>query len=319
MLSDKKIMAAYLRLMISVALILCLLPFIALALFEENINVPPPRVSNSVSLNEKVLWLSQNIKHGCDILAIGSSMTLNNISTSAIYRHFPENTYINAASWGMNIRHTRVLLEQLLDYCKPKLVIIASSPVDFQIDSRPDEIYSAKMLNYMLNRRPLIQAHLTGFTLDYYKSNLFNIAKQRQRRDIYDSLAFDSGGGVPFNDSDFQINKTRWMAKHILSPDKMDDNNYSALSMLADSMQSRGVHLILVQPPLRTALIDESILEFLNNHWMRIQEIASMRNIQFLNLGVDPRFSDSDFVDAGHLNASGSGIFTDIILESIKQ
>jgi len=311
-------MTAYLKVMLSVTLVSCLAPFASLALLVDNINIPPPRISDSISLNEKSLWLRNHLVNGCGILAIGSSMTLNNISSTTVHRRLPDKSYINASSWGMTIRQTATLLELIQDYCQPEQVIIATSPVDFQHDNRPDQNYSADLLRCLLDGCPLIMAHVKGFTLEYYLDNLFNIARQRQQRNSYDSLSFDPGGGVPFADSGFRINGKRWGNTNILAPPAIDAGNYQKLARLAGKLQAGGIRLILVQSPVRSELVNDSILQSLSIHWQRMAGIAESTGAIFLNLGLDPRFTDKDFVDAGHLKASGAEMFTNLIIDAMN-
>ena len=311
-------LSRYLKVMLSVTLALSLLPFATLAFFGKNINIPPPRVSDSISFNEKALWLRSRIRHGCDILAIGSSMTLNNLSSSAVNRRLPGKTFINASSWGLTVRQSAMLLELLEDYCQPEQLVIVSSPVDFRLDDRPDRNYSNELSRCLLDGCPLLLVHARGFILDYYLDNLFNIAGQRQERDRYDSLDFDPGGGVPFADSGFPINAHRWTNTEILAPPDMDERNYAALYKLAGSLHDKGIRLILVQSPVRKVLANESIMNSLAAHWQRMADIADSTGAMFLNLGLNPRFTDVDFVDAGHLKASGAESFTNLIIDAME-
>ena len=81
------------------------IPIICFTIFWLNYyEIPPPRFSENLSLNEKVRFVKQNfLKEKIDILAIGSSMTQNNLYTKTITEHFKGKKFLNLSSWSQRI------------------------------------------------------------------------------------------------------------------------------------------------------------------------------------------------------------------------
>src|SRR5882762_5458526 len=94
------------RFVVKLVLFLCLSLLLSAGLLlfystSHNIenDLPGPNLSNSFSLNEKLLFLRKHSGKK-NILAIGSSMALNNLHSETIVNILNDTSYINAASWG---------------------------------------------------------------------------------------------------------------------------------------------------------------------------------------------------------------------------
>ena len=62
---------------------------------------PSPRITDNIAVNEKLAFAKAHFPDGADVLAIGSSMTLNNLSSGAVMEHFGNVRYLNAGAWGI--------------------------------------------------------------------------------------------------------------------------------------------------------------------------------------------------------------------------
>ena len=100
-------------------------------------STPPPNLSNSISLNAKVLFLKNNFSRAnIDILAIGSSMSLNNINSSSITKAYSDEQYLNLSSWGLTMEETFNLIKIYNKKYHPKTIIISSNYSDFKGSSQ---------------------------------------------------------------------------------------------------------------------------------------------------------------------------------------
>src|SRR3982751_6326885 len=75
---------------------------------------PAPALSDSYSLNEKIEFLRTKEKD-IPILAIGSSIALNNLHSETIAKNITGKKFLNAASWGMNMGDNYSLLKVLYE------------------------------------------------------------------------------------------------------------------------------------------------------------------------------------------------------------
>ena len=66
-----------------------------------------------------------------NILAIVSSMTLNNLNSGVVVDHYKDSTYLNTGAWGARISQTNAIASLLIDELKPRTVILVSNMDDW--------------------------------------------------------------------------------------------------------------------------------------------------------------------------------------------
>ena len=74
-------------------------------------NLPALNFSSSYSYNEKIRFL-KNKSNSPSIIAIGSSMTLNNLDSDIVVKELKDDEYLNVSSWGLRISESYKLLKQ---------------------------------------------------------------------------------------------------------------------------------------------------------------------------------------------------------------
>ena len=72
-------------------------------------DLPAPAFSNSISFNEKIDFIRDRDLSKIEYIAIGSSMTLNNIDSETMVKYLGEN-YLNLGSRGFKISETKKIL-----------------------------------------------------------------------------------------------------------------------------------------------------------------------------------------------------------------
>ena len=271
-------------------------------LFIQKDRLPPPPFTGSISFDEKAVWLSKHFDQPCDVLAIGSSMTLNNLDSEVFAgRHF-----LNAGSWGLKIDQTDYLLSLLLEYLKPKVVLVVTAPTDFERDYRGRKIYDETKLRRFFTSKDLFRSHLDCLYLTYLVENYAAIGRDRHGRRNYYSLDFDSGGSVPIDPEGLERDQKRWM-KPVAPESSMDPVNYEALGKLAKRCADIGIQFLLVQPPIRKDILSETDIDFLTNrHWPKLAAICQEHEATFDNQHGVMAADSSVFVDSTHLNAIGA-------------
>lgn len=284
-----------------------------LAYKSGNLSAPP--VTGSLSFDEKLFFISEARKVGdIDVLAVGSSMTVNNLSSQPIADRVSKK-FINFSSWGLTIEQTAYFVEFLVPLYKPKMVIIISSPMDFYDSNRSSALFDKNEVKRYLLNNETFQPYSKHFDPIYLFESSRNIKLQRSTNNIYESLMFDSYGGVLLDMNQSDINKQRWETR--IDPSRLDPKAYAALERLALFLKQNKVTFVMAQPPIRHAAVD-GILPLLNQHWQKIQEISSNSPFYFINMHDQLNLSDDYFVDYAHLNYKGADIFTRRFLDHVE-
>lgn len=270
--------------------------------------LPPAPLTGNLSFDEKALFVRNALPYEYPIVAAGSSMTLNNLSTDALAAGLPGHPRIlNIGAWNMKIGDTRRWLAHVMRSTHPKVVITVTGLMDFY----PQE-------HWLSGGEPQLDAYLTripygwfiarNLSLIYYVQHAPIIARDRRSRKTYDSLAFDSGGAVPLEVEYPAIDQTRW--NEVPKPELLDEEQYQQFSLMSRDLSSQGVQLIVAQAPLRKRVLADGRLAAVEVHWRRLESILAKQGHRFINLGKNLDFDDSYFADYSHLNYRGAVIFS---------
>jgi len=263
-----------------------------------------PLITNSISLDAKLLDHRAHKFNNIDVLAIGSSATLNNVASSEIKLPDKAATYYNFGAWGLKISDISYLVKYLSNIYDIKCVIVSSSLKDFRSSGG---ISIPKY--YELN---LVNDYLPYF---YLKSNPLSILYRhdlskayKARTDGYDNLNFDECGATVLNIPPDMISQSRWSAG-LGFPGNDTEYLYSKLKELALYLKNRNIAFLFVQAPIRRALA-ESNDAIIRAHSNRCKTIVGEYGGYYLDLHNPLIYDDSLFVDQSHLSAAGAKIYT---------
>ncbi len=273
-------------------------------IYQFGEELPPPPFTGSISFDEKAVWLAKHLDDPCEVLAIGSSMTVNNLD-SAVFsgRHL-----INASSWGMKIQHIDYFLETLLEYVSPKAVLVVTAPTDFERDFRGPALFDRARLKRFFDSRDLFRSHVELLSVEYLIGAIPEIRRDRVGRSTYFALDFDAGGGVPLDlvSEGFERWPDRW-EKPVAREEGMDEANYESLAAMARRCRDRGLPLVVVQAPIREDVLTERDRAFLlGRHWLRLAQICRDSGAGFHNFHGRLALAETDFADSTHLNRAGA-------------
>jgi len=287
------------------------LVFFLFLLCNYNCNyIAAPMITNSYSLNEKLYRLPYGT---IDIIAIGSSITLNNLYSKSIINEFPSSSYYNLSSWGLRIKEVNKLMRLYVELYHPKHVIIASNEIDFMKKG-------GTKLDLSLIKRYLISKHrknyiLTNFDLKYLINRSLDNRYNLTHSDVYDSLKYDEYGGVVLQKKDFKIKQHRWARK--IDFTEIDEINYVALAELCSFLKEKKIKLIFIQFPLRDELIDGNYLDLLQDHMIKVKKIVLESGHFYVDTTVY-NWPSKYFVDNIHLNNIGGRRLTNIFLNEVN-
>lgn len=269
-----------------------------------------PLITNSISFDAKLQNFAERKDKHADLLAIGSSMTLNNVDSQVITDSLTQ-SYYNLASWGLQMDDIKRMLQYYVPIIKPKAVLIASSTRDFEA------MGNETVTNY-LNAPEYLKTFKPYFYYENFNPLLSIAARKKELKedyrmtDDYSSLIFDKNGGVLLNISPANIaSGGRWNAKFPF-PTKFTEHQYKVLDSLASYLNTQHVKLFFIQQPIRKAyqayLNDPKILQ---HHFAVTEAIIKRNNGVYLNLIDMPEFADDKyFADQHHLMAAGAAIAT---------
>lgn len=279
-----------------------------------------PLITSSISFDAKLKYIKEKKIKQADLIAIGSSMTLNNLSSETIKDSLPS-SYFNFASWGLQMKDINQLVVNYIPKYKPKSIIVVSSITDF----RNDEL-STTIQNY-LNTNQYIRDNFEGY---FYIKNFNSIAsirsREKERRrsssiiaNDYSSLNFDDCGGVLLNISKQNISLKRWN-DHSPFPTKYTPDHYRALVALSAYLKREHIKFIFVQAPIKQQYVNTlASRQAVYNHVAKCKNIIEKDGGIYLNFnGVAPFMSDSLFVDQFHLSSVGATIFTRQLTHSLR-
>jgi hypothetical protein len=272
----------------------------------------PVPLSGSISFDEKMEWLFKRGERRWDVLAIGSSMTLNNLDCAELARRLPAGVELaNAASWSLKMGDTRAMLDYVERVREPRAVVIVTGAMDFyrgqsKVFVKPDEFDFYRATGaYSL----LVARYFDPF---WYYGRSSNIAQQRASRDWYSSLDFDRWGGVPLQVRWPTVEAERWNERP--RPALIDQRQYREFERLVAACEQRGQRLVCAQSPIRDdayAACDQAALRV---HWAMLESILAAHGFRFYNLHGELPLGRECFADYSHLNAEGAHRFTEALL-----
>ena len=296
-----------------VSVFIAVLTFLTgLILFDAG-NLAAPPVTGRVSFDEKLMFFHNNtLPERVDVFAIGSSMTLNNLSSSVMVEATGEN-YRNFSSWGLLVKQMSYLVRFLADRYNPEVIINVTGPMDFYRSAVHADFFGANEVGGYLDGNDLFYLYLKYFDPLYLAKSSGYSKRRRSGNDMYDSVRFDYWGGVSLDIAKVNIDRERWERR--IDPSRFDPDAYESLRELAEFLDKKNIQFVMVQPPVRAIAIEDN-MESVKKHWKMIEEISREHSFLFVNLYEQQGITDKRFIDSTHLNYEGANIFTGQFIKS---
>lgn len=275
---------------------------------------PPPKISDSYSFNDK-LDFARGKKS--NVLIIGSSMSLNNVSSNVIIDRLHERSCLNLSSWGLCMTDIYRLLKVTSKFQTFKTLIIASNIGDFDEDSKDIEIkYDENELLAFMNSKWNGLYHLNHFDLKYYIRNWPYKKAVKSGTFFNESLLYDSYGTVGLAVENFRVDSKRWEKDFV--PVIKNDLNYRYLDSISTFCSKHKIQLLFFQSPTRKQVLTHEKSKILSKHIHRVEKIVAKRGHFFVNSSILP-WDDIFFVDGTHLNSKGAEIFTKFCFDKLSR
>lgn len=274
-----------------------------------------PILSESISFDEKAYLMAEKETNKFDVLALGSSITLDNLSTEVMQEHLGQQyTYANLGSWGLKMHNHQEVLKVYVERFDPKVVIINASRRDFR--GEDISIASADDLEMFLQGQ---YPYFYLKNINLYKMlsrNRWGGARRRDHSTPF-SLAFDQGGGVSLHVPD----SVTEMRPQCLEPHQPTDSiHYAALDSICQLLKRRRIQLVFVESIYNAPEAEEAFYRsVIAQHTSRTRSIVERNGHIHLDLsGLSQATPDSMFADDVHLNESGAIMLTQRILQQVN-
>jgi|GEM_PF-3560795 len=284
--------------------------FVAVDVIIHSSRMPGPQLSDSVSFNQKALWLRKALHHdpAPEILIVGSSMGINNVNGEELARDLKTEAILNASSWGLEPAESTRIAQVMINHLNPspKIILMPVCIGDFKK-------HGPKEIDWLSFERCLFSPFLLPLYLKYPDYNYYFTTIREQNvpaainHTTYDSLHYDAFGGVPLSCTNFLYTTQRWdnYQKETLDPAAWDPNAIPLLTASALFFRVKKVHFVVVACPMRPAAEQALGSRADTDLWSKVQAALAPVGGTFIHV-ASPEYTDADFVDGYHLNECGS-------------
>ena len=276
-----------------------------------------PIISNSISFDAKIYAIKRKHIKQVDIMALGSSTTLNDLNSSIIKSNFKQ-SYYNFGAWGIEIRDLNHMIKSYVSNYNPKYVVLTSNFSDFVTKPNgtlPDNLFfslNCAPIYYLKNYTNYNDIIIRKKALKFYQDNTND----------FSALKFDNYGGVALNVNRQTVTADRLSdINHLLIsfPNKNTVGDYTSLDSLAIFLKTKNVKFIYIQAPFAGDYIktNEKRIAILS-HFDRCKNIVERNNGIYLNFEKNSKLPDSLFADPLYLNTKGAILLTNDIAQKLK-
>ena len=274
---------------------------------------PAPRYTSNISLNMKLEEGLLN-RGELDVISMGSSMNLNNLSTRAVNEKWPDYQHYNFGFWGCEVKTVKELLPTLLERKKPHTVVLTNSVMDMRAEGGGIPIDTADIIHSMDHMSPF-KRYMHYWDAPYYLRQMESNKIRFNDANNYEYMKLDKDGGASLNVTIERRDQSRY--DHPV-PDKEDlgTEQYKALEEIGQMLKEKGVKLIVLHAPFRRAVMDKPSQARIAEHTMRVKEILEPMGHVVLD-GTDRDWDDELFGDSHHFNEDGAYAFTQYCLAKL--
>jgi len=273
-----------------------------------------PLLTNSTSFDAKIYAIQKQEVKPVEIMALGSSITLDDISSDVLTKNIPL-SYYNFSAWGLEVNDINGIMAVYLPKYHPKYVIICSSIPDFR---KPGNMES---YGRYLNSNDFIKNHFTEyFYIRNYNPLLEIINRKKEYGEFKKTvLNFDQYGGISREKFGADTVLSNWV-KDFSFPTPYTKMQYDELKRLTSNLKKRHIQLFFIQAP-----IEQSYMQAINNpeaiykHFNVCKDIIEKGGGVYFNYYLPGVFADSLFVDPFHLSGKGAHILTNYLANDMRQ
>jgi len=269
--------------------------------------IPAPRLTGNVALNEQIHRVAELPSGRIQVLALGSSMTLNNLASGPVVEHFKTLEMINAGAWGMGAFETALLGPELVEHLDPSTVIMVTNLMDF-IPGTPLNEKEVAAIREHLAHGGSFWDYFTFWDAPWFLRQMGLNRIRFTDPGNYEYLGFDTHGAATLEVPQDRIFPLRFN-KPPPKPEELEENIYAAFASFSAWLRERDTDLIVLLSPYRKGLQDAELERMNAAHALRLKKILDASGHRMVN-GNERLWPDSVFNDSSHLDRAGAEQFT---------
>lgn len=277
--------------------------------------LPAPRVTPNFAINEKLLLTRRAEGTGVDVLALGSSMALNNLRSAEVVRHFGTDRYLNLGAWGTGMGALCLTGPAFVERLRPSTVIISTNLMDFAGADMMASLDSADIVDF-LDRRNLAMDYLRHWNGPYYLRQIESNHVRMNDVGNYEYFVLDAHGGSLLHVPPERIDHQRY-DKAPPAAEALIERDYDLLAAFADRLRQLGIHLIVLQNAYRDGVRTPASDSLQAMHVQRLRGILEPMGHELVDANA-AQWSDDLYVDSSHLRADGAERFTRYCMERLR-
>jgi hypothetical protein len=285
---------------------------------------PAPRLTRNVSLNEQLKRVKQVVDgdrggsgtRRVNYLAVGSSMSLNNLNSRAVLEHFGDSSYLNTGAWSTRIHQTALLTPMLMARLHPHTLLLTSNMEDWMHGEDYFKV-DTTLIGQYLSGWSHLESYLRLLRPSYYLREMERNKVRMKDPTYFDFLGFDPWGGASINVPPERVEEERNI-RTVPRAGQVDLGLYTHLEWLAQYVADQRVRLIFIQSPYRQGVQSVELQGIISAHEDRVRAILEPHGHSFLS-ATDRIWPDELYIDPSHLKAHGAYMFTQYVLGKLDQ
>lgn len=277
--------------------------------------IPAPRLSANVALNEQIHRIAKRSPHSARILALGSSMTLNNLASGPVTEFFGTQDYVNAGAWGMGASETAFIGPELVKHLRPSTVIMVMNLMDF-MPGVPLTEGDRNAVGHHLSNGGSEWDHLRYWDAPWFLRQMSLNRIRFTDPGNYEFLGFDAFGGATLEVPENRILASRFNQ----APPKAADllpTSYANFADFSSGLRKQNIDLIVLLSPYREGLQDPELHSLSTLHAQGLREILDRSGHRLVD-GNERKWPDTMFNDASHLDHKAADEFTRWALDRLQ-
>ena len=276
---------------------------------------PAPRVTDNLSINEKIAFAEKHFPQEVDVLAMGSSMTLNNLNSAEIMAHFGNVRYLNAGAWGTGAAELAVYGPALAKRFSPKMVIVSTNLMDFA--AQPNILAEDSLVLARSFREPPFLGYLRHWNAPYYLREMETNRIRFNDQGNYEYLGYDEHGGATLSVPPERINQPRFDLAPTTA-DELSPERYEAFTRFAEDLNHRNIRLVVLESAYRNGVRTAQSDGLSDMHVTKLRSIIEPLGGILIDAN-QRRWDDSLFVDSSHFGPEGSKEYTAYCLAQLRE
>ncbi len=293
----------------------------ALALFYGGLHMtgqlPPPPLSNSHCVDEKLIFLRNNTPTDPDFLVIGSSVALRSVDSSVIAREMSGIHPFNAGFCGLQIHQSAFIADWMTErWPAVRHMVLITSPLDYETCKGSGQVFDPTDANRLVfERRPIWSFYLRYFDPVSLRRNIERRAADRARaREMHMTREFTEYGDGP-------LDTTQDRGLFYGPVAKLDDSCLGALRSLATKLTAQGRRLTVVTMPVHPEWLARYDANGSVQRWISqgVAKALAGTGADLWNAMESNPLDASAFTDAIHIRWSAARLFTEELVRRLQR